>query len=671
MNREQAKQEIRQSWQILLKGVTSPAKTKVNGKTSYVCPICGHGAHGDGLTNNPKSADGNGLKCFGCGFSGDIIDLYQKQTGKDYSETLQELAGRLNITIDNKQAPAIATPAGKPAQDPAGAPAWEYLASRGISRETATAYGISYKECETFNLDAEGNKTGCKWRALIIPTGKDSFVARNIDTPQEPAQKNRYRKKGASIIFNSKALYNSDKPVFIVEGELDALSIIEAGGHAVGMGSTSNKDQLVKMLKSQPATQPLILALDQDEQGRKAEEALKAELTALQVPFYCYNPYGSAKDANEALTADKEAFKAEIATAERAQEIELEAIAEAQKEEYLKTSAAACIEDLHRTITESADTPAISTGFENLDGILEGGLYEGLYILGAISSLGKTTLALQIADQIAEQGTDVLIFSLEMAKTELMAKSISRLTFLQAEDKRQAKSMRGIIAGSRYSKYSQTEKDLIDGATQSYLAYAGHIFIHEGVGDIGIEKVKEIVSRHITLTGNKPVVIIDYVQILAPYDLRASDKQNTDKAVLELKRMSRDYKIPVLGISSFNRDSYKGNGNRGKVGMTDYKESGAIEYSADVLIGLEFAGAGSSDYDEKAEKKKNPREIRLVILKNRNGKAWETADFYYYPVFNYYQEQEPEIYDWDDTIGEAETAADIFAGMRDKGKKKK
>jgi replicative DNA helicase len=72
--------------------------------------------------------------------------------------------------------------------------------------------------------------------------------------------------------------------------------------------------------------------------------------------------------------------------------------------------------------------------------------------------------------------------------------------------------------------------------------------------------------------------------------------------------------------------------------MTDFKESGAVEYSADVLMGLEFASAGSKDYSEKAEKRKDPREIRLVVLKNRNGKAWEAANFKYHSFFNYYEE---------------------------------
>ena len=53
------------------------------------------------------------------------------------------------------------------------------------------------------------------------------------------------------------------------------------------------------------------------------------------------------------------------------------------------------------------------------------------------------------------------------------------------------------------------------------------------------------------MLGTNPVVIIDYLQILAPTDIRATDKQNTDKAVLELKRISRDYSVPIIGISSF------------------------------------------------------------------------------------------------------------------------
>ena len=75
-----------------------------------------------------------------------------------------------------------------------------------------------------------------------------------------------------------------------------------------------------------------------------------------------------------------------------------------------------------------------------------------------------------------------------------------------------------------------------------------------------------------------------------------------DKAVLELKRISRDFKLPVIAVSSLNRMSY---GQR--ISMEAFKESGAIEYSSDVLIGLQLRGAGEAAFDPtEAKRKKSP-----------------------------------------------------------------
>lgn len=311
----------------------------------------------------------------------------------------------------------------------------------------------------------------------------------------------------------------------------------------------------------------------------------------------------------------------------------------------------------------TANTPATPTGFNRLDNELDGGLYEGLYVVGAISSLGKTTLLLQIADQIAAGGHDVLVFSLEMSRYEIMAKTLSRLTYTlnKAEGKSDkfAKTVRGItdqrrymgytdIYGKEYPPYTKYENKLIGTATAAYKEFAGHVFIHEGVGNIGVEQLKEIVQAHEQATGNRPVIIVDYLQILAPYDIHATDKQNTDKAVLELKRLSRDHHIPVLAISSFNRENY----SKG-VSMVSFKESGAIEYSSDVLIGLQFTAQKKVDeananrannepihvLDMDAEKAKEPREVDLKILKNRNGKTGGSVSFNYFARFNDYEER--------------------------------
>lgn len=643
--------------------------------------------HNDTHPSMSYDRRGQRCKCFSCGVSYDIFDLigidYGLSDDKDIFNKAYEL---YNINIDapakNSKEPAKKKPAAKPEPKPAEdfmdyykraqasrseAPAQEYLKSRGISEAVAAKYWLGYDAAyNTFDVDEAGQQSFSKWRALIIPTGKGSFIARNIDQPKEPAKKNRYRKKGASVIFNSKALYTASKPIFVVEGELDALSIIEAGGEAIGLGSTSNYAQLVSLIKTKQAAQPLILALDADEDGRKTEEKLAEELTTLQASFYRYNLYGAAKDANEALLLDRDGFISEVAAAERAKEAELEAIAEAAKEDYLKTSAAHELQNFLGGITASADTPALSTGFKNLDSVLDGGLYEGLYIIGAISSLGKTTLALQIIDQLAQQGQDCLVFSLEMARSELIAKSISRLTYLAADHKADAKTTRGITAGARWKNYNDTEKALINKAMQQYKDYAQHIYIHEGVGDIGIQQVADTVKQHIAITGNKPVVLIDYLQILAPYDMRASDKQNTDKATLELKRLSRDYKIPVIGISSFNRDNYTA-----PVNNASFKESGAIEYSADVLIGLQYAGMDYQEGETDNARQKRIRELikgmedkartgeaqklQAKVLKNRNGSKGQ-AEFSFYAMFNCFKEYMPDFEPVKDT-------PDVFKGM--------
>lgn len=668
MNREQARETAKAKLSDYLES------KGINTRKPFTCL---NPAHPDKHPSMSFDAKRNRCKCFSCGATYDIFDII----GIEYN--LTDPAEKFNKTYSILGImPDTSRPTGSGSQDADPGPkepaeresgktsakyldffdakyedfseyfrktqeaitepaARQYLTSRGISQETAALFGLGYdSRYKTADYTADGKKVFTEWKALIIPTSHESYVARNIDKPKSPENKNRYRKKGPSIIFNSKALYSSTRPVFVVEGEIDALSIIEAGGEAIGLGSTGNYKQLVKLLTNQPPAQPLILSLDADERGRKAESELAEELKNLNINYYRYSPYIGAKDANEALTTDRKQFAEELKNAERLPEDERKAQAEAEREAYFNTSAAAHIKDFWNGIKENADTPAISTGFNNLDKILDGGLYEGLYFLGAMSSLGKTTLLLQIADNIASQGQDVIFFSLEMARSELMAKSISRWTFMLCSDPADAKTTRGITNGARYADYNQHVLNLINEATKKYRTYADHLFIHEGIGNIGIDTIRKTVEKHITITGRKPVVMIDYLQILAPSDTRSTDKQNTDRAVSELKRISRDYKIPVVGISSFNRDSYRAGGgaNKGRVSMTDFKESGAVEYSSDVLIGLEFFYSGTNDYSEREEKQRDPRQIRLVVMKNRNGQAWTDTGFEYYPMFNYYEE---------------------------------
>jgi replicative DNA helicase len=500
----------------------------------------------------------------------------------------------------------------------------DYFHQRGVSEEVIDRFSLGYDPSFTHGTG------GYVWKAVIIPTGRESYTARNIDPSVD--KKTRIRKSGESRIFNATAL-NSNKPIFIVEGEIDALSIITCGAEAVALGSTSNKDNFISFVKENKPSAPLILSLDNDVEGLRTSKILHDSLIPLGIPCFIHNISLDYNDPNEALVADKRGFIESIENA--VHEIEKERIEKEAKEleEYQKNSAAAHLEKFIDGISKGVDTPCIPTGFYELDDALDGGLYEGFYVIGAISSLGKTTFMLQMIDQIAANGTDVLIFSLEMSRYELMAKCISRQSILIADNPSIAKTARGITSSKRYKKYKQEELDLIAKAQKAYGEYANRIFIHEGVGNIGVEHIRKQVEEHIRITKRNPVVLIDYLQILTPKELKATDKQNTDKSVIELKRISRDFKIPVFAVSSFNRENYKN-----PVSMTSFKESGAIEYSSDVLIGLQLEGTGTNNFDVEKAKKQDPRYIEAKIIKNRNGKTGVSIRYNYYPKFNHFEE---------------------------------
>ena len=159
-------------------------------------------------------------------------------------------------------------------------------------------------------------------------------------------------------------------------------------------------------------------------------------------------------------------------------------------------------------ILSGAKEPAISTGFAGLDAALDGGLYPGLYMMGAISSLGKTTLACQIADQIAAAGQPVLIFSLEMSRKEIFSKSLSRLS---AASKLIGESDTAFTARSLLSATDTVRNNpaLINSLFDAYARISDNIYVHEGVGDINAKTIQTIVENFVKKHKKTPVVIID------------------------------------------------------------------------------------------------------------------------------------------------------------------
>lgn len=278
---------------------------------------------------------------------------------------------------------------------------------------------------------------------------------------------------------------------------------------------------------------------------------------------------------------------------------------------------------------------AISTGFKEFDYNLGGGLYNGLYVIGATSSLGKTTLVHQIADNIIEK-QPVLFISLEMSKEELISKSMVREAYLN--NKNWNVGSRKLLNGN----FNNDELEIFKNLENKY----SNMFILEGNFSVNIDYIKKILNDFIKTYKKAPVLIIDYLQIIPPSNIRMTEKQNVDYNISELKRISRDYKTPVIAISSINRMSYIE-----EISFESFKESGSIEFGADVIIGLQLrilsddSFKSTTDKSEKQrlcndERSANNRHLTLKILKNRYGVSTSKIGFDYIPKCNYFYEYE-------------------------------
>ena len=670
--------EIRSRWRELY------PRDKYNG---VVCPICGNGSgeSGTGVSEWKEAKQRYYLKCFKCKFSGDVIELIEQEKHYSFVEAVEYAIERLNIDkrrIDKgrrnpKQQSLFSSPASTLS------PAVELGVVVGGNTRIENNYQLGYDTVNMFlkinwALQNNLNETNyhlergisfeiCKrfgiffvkeWRhpkshnapfspRLIIPTSESSYLARDVrnydDIPDE--QKPYIKQKVGNSLFNAQAL-TIGKPTFIVEGEFDALSIEEVGGNALALGSTSNIRLLVDLLQSMKEAGKnipiLMIAMDNDEAGKNASESLQNALQAINIPSVIVDINLGKNDANEALIENREQFNYYI-------KLYMNNPYHDEEVKYLMQSDFFDSDDMINVIEGNREI--YPTGFDNLDKLLDGGLFAGLYIIGAASSVGKTTFCVQMMDNIAQSGHDVIFFSLEMAKNELMAKAISRISMKLALQKFKsldfACSTRDLLKGNLpKSKNGDKRMELVRDAFEIRNQYSKRIFTKVGTGDIGVKEIRETVQNHVDITHNKPVIFIDYIQMLSSSS-HMTDKQAVDKNIMELKRISRDFDIPVIGISSFNRDSYNVS-----VNLASFKESGAIEYSSDVLMGLQYgyisalAGETAAKRQERIEKAQRenhdnsaagkPVSIELKVLKNRNGAKGRT-NFNFWERYNFFE----------------------------------
>ena len=657
MNRSDAAREVKTRYAEYLR----PARKRVGGKPSYICPLCnnGSGRDGDGMVIDPHG-DGTQLHCFKCGFHGDIVDLYQQENGCTPGEAFRALYDRFGIAVDAPEAAAeprryawptntqgadaTAVQGAQAAPDALDVPAdyrayyrackerlsdpaaQAYLTIRGISTETAARYWLGY-DPNADPASAPGVIDGYRPHPcprLIIPFDRSHYMGRRID---DGAEYKKMNSKGGGIgLFNAPALYNeAGRPVFIVEGAIDALSIIEVGGEAVALNSTSNKTKLLEMLRGRRSDSTLIICLDADDAGRKCAADLAEGLQGLNIAYVLADICNGHKDPNEALTADRAAFTAAVEAASTNTRKPYNVA------DYIRRGMAADVEEMRKQ-------DGRKTGFPNLDAEA-GSVYAGLYCVGAVSSLGKTTFVYQICDQMAAAGDHVLYFSMEMGRLEMVSKSIARETVIA--DPETAVSSLQIRTGARGKN--------IDNAISEYLRkVSDRVSVIEGNYGCTVSFIGETARAYRDANGVTPVIVVDYLQVLRPdvdpaTGRAATDpRQIVDSSLIALKRLSRELQTPVFVISSVNRSNYLT-----PIDFEAFKESGAIEFTCDVVWGLQLAAmndpifAKEGKITEKREtvakaKAAIPREIELVCLKNRFGKSRYNVNFTYYPQFDYF-----------------------------------
>lgn len=248
--------------------------------------------------------------------------------------------------------------------------------------------------------------------------------------------------------------------------------------------------------------------------------------------------------------------------------------------------------------TKAKKTP---TYFNKLDSVLNGGLSNGLITIGAIPSLGKTTFMLQVADNMAQrENTKVLFFSLEMTRYDIITKSLSRLSH-------QINPQNSYTFNDLISNDDKVDYEAI---LEAYKPIANNLYIIDNLYDI-----REIEAYILNFKNVHPntniIVVVDYLQYILCKS-STSDKQVVDIITKKLKEISKANNITIIAISSLNRANYSND-----ITMESFKESGSIEYTSDILIGLEYTN--NTGNDREYEARKNPRKISLKIIKNRYG----------------------------------------------------
>lgn len=228
------------------------------------------------------------------------------------------------------------------------------------------------------------------------------------------------------------------------------------------------------------------------------------------------------------------------------------------------------------------------TGITDLDKMICGLHKQELTIIGARPGVGKTTLALQIAEHIAERGTETAIISLEMSDTQVIQKLISRRARINSYKMRM-----GTLETKELEQIGIVSAEIAE------------LPIHLITKARTIQHIENI-ARKLKNKNNLGLMIIDYIQLIKNKGKFNSREQEVADITRTLKLLSLELNIPIIGLCQLNR-----NAARQEPTLADLRESGAIEQDADNILFL---------YQE-AESTETVVDITLKLAKQRAGET--------------------------------------------------
>ena len=253
----------------------------------------------------------------------------------------------------------------------------------------------------------------------------------------------------------------------------------------------------------------------------------------------------------------------------------------------------------HRMAVERGDKSGyVATGYRDVDEVLGGGMLSGgVYTLAARPGMGKTTLALNIADRVAKETGPVLFVSLEMDTEQLYAKRVAGLSGIPASK---------LLMGRTLTEY---EGERLAQAMEKLAKIPVHL---NRVPSADIQKIETMARKVKGLA----LVVIDYFGIISTDQKgkKSSRYEYTTEISGAVKKMARRLKVPVLLLAQLNRASESRQDKRPQ--LSDLRDTGAVEQDSDGVIFL----YREAYYNDNAQRDSYaPEEIEVTVAKNRHG----------------------------------------------------